>query len=68
MPSTTTTVYAVIKETIEIPVRSSSPQETLEELQRVSLKEGEAILRGHLPEKFRLVGNPEFSHAVVRTA
>lgn len=64
---TTTTVYAVVKATIEIPVRGSSPEETLQELQRVSVKEAEGILRNRLPNDFRIVGNPEFSHATVRT-
>ena len=60
------TVYAVMTATIEIPVRSSSPKETLEELERVSIREAEGILRNNLSEKFRLVGTPVISHAVVR--
>jgi len=64
----TTSVYAVMKATIEIPVRSSDPKETLEELQRVALSEAEEILRGKLPNDFKIVGKPEFSHAVVRTS
>ncbi len=67
MASPTTTVYAVIKATIEIPVRASNPKETLEELQRVALREGEEILRLQLPKDFRLVGKPKFSHATVRS-
>lgn len=64
---TQSTVYAVVTATIEIPVRGSSPKETLEELQRISVKEAESILRKHLSPNFRVVGKPEFSHAMVRT-
>ncbi|AGH31497.1 hypothetical protein LOKG_00061 [Loktanella phage pCB2051-A] len=68
MASSTTTVYAVVKVTIEIPVRASSPNETLLELQRVAVKEAEGILRNRLPEEFRIADTPQFSHATVRTS
>lgn len=61
------TVHAVLKVTIEIPVRGSSPKETLEELERVSIKEAEGILRDRLPSDFRVIGQPKFSHATVRS-
>lgn len=60
------TVYAVMKVVIEIPVRASSPKETLEELERVSMKEADRVLREKLPDCFRIIGTPEFSHATVR--
>ena len=60
------TVFAVMAVTIEIPVRASSPKETLEELERVSIREAEGILRNTLPENFRVVGAPVFSHAIVK--
>lgn len=62
------TVYAVMKVTIEIPVRASGAEETLAELHRVSLREAEGILRNRLTDDFRVVGPIEFSHAVVRAA
>lgn len=61
----TSTVYAVVKATIEIPVRASSPEETLAQLQKAAEREAEGILRNNLSDKFRLVGRPEFSHATV---
>lgn len=63
----TTSVNAVCTVSLEIFVRSSSPKETLEELQRVALREAEGILRNKLPDDFRVVGKPVFSHAIVRT-
>ncbi len=60
------TVYAVMKVTIEIPVRASNPGETVEELYRVSQREAEAILSNNLGDKFGVVGKVEFSHAVVK--
>lgn len=63
---TASTVHAVMTVMIEIPVRSSSPKETLEELERVAVKEAENILRNSLPTNFRVIGTPQFSHATVR--
>ena len=63
---TTSTVHAVMTVTIEIPVRASSPKETLEELERVSVKEAEGILRNKLPPEFRVIGTPKFEYATVR--
>lgn len=60
------TVYAVMKVTIEIPVRSSDARETLEDLYRVSQREAEGILNNNLGDKFRVVGKIEFSHAVIK--
>lgn len=62
----TCTVYAVMKVMVEIPVRASSPKETLEELERVSRKEAEWVLRQHLGAPLKVVGPMEFSHAIVR--
>jgi len=61
------TVYAVVKVTIEIPVRSSSPKESMEELHDVSLREAEEILKSKLTDDFRIVGKPSFSHAIVKS-
>ena len=63
---TKTTVCAVMRVTIEIPVRSSSSQETLQQMHDASQREAEGILRNKLPPDFRVVGRIEFSHAVVR--
>jgi hypothetical protein len=52
--------------TIEIPVRASQPSETLAELERISIKEAEGILRSKLPPEFRVIGKPEFSYATIR--
>jgi hypothetical protein len=60
------TVYAVMKVTIEIPVRCSGSGETVEDLYRVSKNEAEGILRNRLPNDFRVIGQVEFSHAVVK--
>ena len=61
-----TTVYAVMKVTIEIPVRASQGAETLDELMRVSQREAEGILRNNLPDKFNVVGPITFDRAVVK--
>lgn len=63
---TDTTVYAVVKATIEIPVRNSRSNETLEELYRVAVKEAADIVRLEMSDKIRIVGDLEFSHAVVK--
>ena len=65
------TVYAVMKVTIEIPVRSSESGETLEQLHEAAKKEAEGILRNKGVDKnghqwFRVVGDVQFSHAVIR--
>ena len=64
----TSTVHAVMTVTIEIFVRASSPKETLEELERVSIKEAESILRSKLPGDFRVIGKPAFSYATIRSS
>lgn len=64
--TTQSTVHAVMTVTIEIFVRASQPSETLAELERVSIKEAEGILRNQLPKEFRVIGKPEFSYATVR--
>ena len=61
------TVHAVMKVTIEIPVRASSPNETLAQLEEVSRKEAERILSNKLPPDFRVLGKPEFAYATVRS-
>ena len=60
------TVHAVMKCTIEIPVRASNSGETLEELFRVSKMEAEGILRNMLVGKARVVSDIEFSYATIR--
>lgn len=65
------TVYAVMKVTIEIPVRSSESGETLAQLHEAARREAEGILRNRADDPknggwFRVVGNVEFSHAVIR--
>ena len=63
----TPTVFAVMKATIEIPIRPSGAGETLEELFRVSKSEAEGILRNRLGDDFRVLpGSLEFSHAIVK--
>lgn len=60
------TVYAVMKATIEIPVRPSGAAETLEQMHKVAKDEAEGILRNTLRDGMRVVGQVEFSHAVVK--
>jgi len=64
----TPTVHAVMKVTIEIPVRPSQGGETVEELYRISIKEAEGILRNRLPKDFRVIGPVEFSYATIKDA
>lgn len=60
------TVYAVMTATIEIPVRSSSPDETLQQLYDVSKREAEGILANKLGREFHLVqGSIKFHRAIV---
>jgi len=60
------TVFAVMKATIEIPVRCSEAGETLEQMHQAAQREAEGILRNSLPKDFRVVSGVEFSHAVVK--
>jgi hypothetical protein len=60
------TVYAVMRATIEIPVRASNAGETVQQLYEASKREAEGILRNRLPDDFRVVGGIAFSHAIVR--
>lgn len=60
------TVYAVMKATIEIPVRSSGSGETLEQMHKAAKSEAEGILRNTLAGKARVVGDVEFSYAVIK--
>ena len=62
----TATVYAVMKVTIEVPVRSSSANETMEQLLNASQREAEGILRNKLDPAFCISGPVAFSHAIVR--
>lgn len=59
------TVYAVMKATVEIPVRSSMSGETFEQMYEAAKHEAEGILRNSLKD-VRVVGAIEFSHAVVK--
>tara|TARA_R110000851_G_scaffold109213_1_gene231372 strand:- start:1349 stop:1540 length:192 start_codon:yes stop_codon:yes gene_type:complete len=59
-------VYAVMSATIEVPIRTSSVKETLEELHQASKKEAEEVLRNRLPKDFKVIGSIKFSHAVVK--
>lgn len=61
------TVYAVMKATIEIPVRGSSPAESFEQMYRAAKSEAEDLLRTKLQGTgCRVIGNVEFAHAVVK--
>lgn len=59
------TVYAVMKATIEIPVRSSESGETFEQMHAAAKREAEGVLRNALKD-VRVIGAVEFSHAVVK--
>lgn len=59
-------VNAVVRATIEIPVRSSSSEETMSQLYEAAKREAEDIIRTKLGREFRLVGQVEFAYAVVR--
>lgn len=60
------TVHAVMKVLIEVPVRPSSPDETMQQMHDASKKEAARILQNKLPPDFQVVGPIEFSHAVVK--
>lgn len=60
------TVYAVMKATIEIPVRASESGETLEQMHEAAKREAEGILRNRMPDDVRVIGRVEFSHAIVK--
>lgn len=62
------TVYAVMRVTIEIPVRASSSEENLQQMHDASMREAEGALRNRLPDDFRVVGKVEFSHAIVKAS
>lgn len=62
----TPTVYAVMKVTIEIPVRPSNSGETLTQMHDASVREAEGILRNKLGPEFRVTGQVEFSHAIIK--
>jgi len=55
-----------MRATIEIPVRPSGSSETLDQMHEAAKREAEGILRNSLPDKYRVVGNVEFSHAIVK--
>jgi hypothetical protein len=55
-----------MKVTIEIPVRASSPKETIEQLHGIAVKEAESILRNNLPADFIVIGKPELSYVKVK--
>ena len=63
---TKATVHAVMRVTIEIPVRTSESGETLQQMHDASRQEAEGILRNKLPPEFRIAGPIEFSHAIVK--
>lgn len=60
------TVCAVMKVTIEIPVRASESGETLAQMYEASQREAEGVLRNKLGREFRVIGPVEFSHAVIK--
>lgn len=61
------TVCAVMKVTIEVPVRSSHVGETFAQMYEAARREAEGVLRSRLPpDSFRVVGPIEFSHAIVK--
>jgi len=59
-------VHAVMKVTIEIPVRCSESGETLAQMHEAAKREAEGILRHKLGPEFHIAGAVEFSHAMVR--
>jgi hypothetical protein len=60
------TVFAVMKVILEIPVRPSHPSETLAEMHTAAKREAAAILNHALGDKAKVVGEIEFSHAIVK--
>lgn len=60
------TVYAVVTATIEVRVQPSSCEEKLIDLYRVAEREAAEMLQVGLPQGMRVVGEPKFSHAVVK--
>jgi hypothetical protein len=60
------TVFAVMKATIEIPVRSSESGETFEQMHTAAKMEAEGILRNLLTTNVRVIGDVKFLHAVVK--
>jgi len=60
------TVFAVMRVTLEIPVRPSGPDETLEQMHRAAKREAAGILTHALGNKAKVVGEIEFSHAIVK--
>ena len=60
------TVCAVMKVTVEIPMRASDSNETFIQMYEASQREAEGILRNKLGPEFRVIGPVEFSHAVIK--
>lgn len=60
------TVFAVMRVTLEIPVRSSSSAETFAQMHEAAKREAEGILRNKLTKDFSVIGPVEFSHAIVK--
>lgn len=60
------TVYAVMKATVEIPVRSSSSNETFAQMHDAAKREARLILHNTLSGKARIIGDVEFSYATVK--
>lgn len=61
------TVCAVMKVTIEVPVRSSNAGETFHQMYEAARREAEDVLRSRLPsDSLRIAGPIEFSHAIVK--
>jgi hypothetical protein len=59
-------VYAVMKASIEIQVQPSSAGETFDEMFKAAKREAEDKLRRLLSDGVRVVGQVEFSHAIVK--
>jgi len=62
----TSTVHAVMRVMIEVPVRASSPDETLAQLLEAAQREAEGVLRNKLPREFRVCSQVEFAYATIR--
>jgi len=59
------TVHATMRVVVEIPIRPSSTDETMQQMLDASKKEAEGILRNRLPKEFRVAGPVEFVRATV---
>ena len=60
-------VHAVMRATIEVPVRASASGETLETMHKIAKTEAYHSLRDKLEGTgCRIIGEIEFSHAIIK--